>query len=64
MSYLLTYETIDDPTTEVEVTINATPGSEAITAARRKLAGGEGLILWAELTNSDGELLVDLWELL
>lgn len=64
MSYLLIYETIDDPTTEVEVTINASTDSEAIAAARRKLAGGEGLVLWAELTNPDAELLVDLWDLL
>lgn len=64
MSYLLTYETIDDPNNEVEVVIDAPTDSDAIAEARRKLAGNEGLMLWAELTDADAELLADLRDLL
>lgn len=64
MSYLLVYETIDSPTEEVEVNINASTGSEAVDKARKLIAGNEGLMLWAELYNPEAELLVDLWELL
>lgn len=63
-AYILTYETIDNPTDEVEVIIKARDNNEALAKARSTLKGNEGLMLWANLNDPDGEEVADLFDLL
>ena len=64
MSYILTYELIDDPGTEHEVEIKAEFDDSAIRLAARHMGGMAGAVLWASLTNHQGAEVASSWELL
>ena len=65
MSYILTYELIDDPGTEHEAEIKAEFDDAATRlAARHMHSVGTDVVLWASLTDSQGAEVATSWELL
>lgn len=63
MSYILTYELVDDPGTEHEVEIKAEFDDSAIRLAARHMRTMIG-VLRASLTNHQGAEVASSWELL